>query len=344
MATGEIGRLFEETQCGALLSAKGGQRVVELPSSATVAEGCRALMRHGISSAPVYDAGQTDGGRAYVGMLDYRDIAAYVLAVFRRAPAGSEAPESLEEIVRQAAVGAAVHVGDIADLSRRNPFLAVRSEDALAEALRVLSSSVGAHRVCVVAGGAVVGVLSKTDIVRFCEASARANQGGALASLFSRPIDALGLGADARDVVTVRADECALDALERMAAAGVSSAAVLGDSCASSAAGRVLGNISLTDVRLALSDGHWDRLWLPCGSLVALALRERAMAHDGQDSFPVFEVRADAPLLRAVQKMLATHVHRVWAVGPPGSGGQDLCGVVSLTDVVRLLHAAAQSP
>jgi predicted transcriptional regulator len=80
-----------ETNCGQFLTKRsishqtGAQppsAPICLDSSLNIQEGSTALATHRISSAPVYD--QQQGG--FIGMLDYRDLAAYVLEVFHKIP------------------------------------------------------------------------------------------------------------------------------------------------------------------------------------------------------------------------------------------------------------------
>lgn len=65
-----------EAKCRDLLRARGD--VLEIPSCVSVEEACSMLVARGVSSAPVRSAD------TYIGMLDYRDIVDFVLAVFHK--------------------------------------------------------------------------------------------------------------------------------------------------------------------------------------------------------------------------------------------------------------------
>jgi predicted transcriptional regulator len=69
--------IWEDTKCVDLLK---GQAVIEIDSNTSVEAGCETLVKHGISSAPVF----SKVTKSYVGMLDYRDVVAFVLVAFKR--------------------------------------------------------------------------------------------------------------------------------------------------------------------------------------------------------------------------------------------------------------------
>ena len=109
--------IWEQTKCVDLLK---GQKVVEIDSNASVESGCETLIENCISSAPVY----CQSTKSYVGMFDYRDVAAFVLVAFKRKhlPAieeersGGDSVESvkIEHIVRSAVSGEETKSGVIA--------------------------------------------------------------------------------------------------------------------------------------------------------------------------------------------------------------------------------------
>lgn len=89
MTSSFLAEVFQTTTCGELVNNAFSLKLaghsppsqpVCLDANLSVQEGCAALAAHKISSAPVYDANQ--GG--FVGMLDYKDLVAYVLEVFHK--------------------------------------------------------------------------------------------------------------------------------------------------------------------------------------------------------------------------------------------------------------------
>ncbi len=55
----------------------------------------------------------------------------------------------------------------------------------------------------------------------------------------------------------------------------------------------------------------------------------------GNDRVPLFIVHKTTTLITAIEKMAATKTHRVWVCE-----GENLVGVVSLSDVIRVLNSA----
>lgn len=121
-------KLLIETKCGKIVQSN--QKIIEIDASMSVSEGCRVLVDHQISSAPVVISNQTeDNRRLYIGMLDYRDIVEYCLAVFGkrfsplseegeiRSADGGESCSSefscIEDVVRRASSGENVSIADI---------------------------------------------------------------------------------------------------------------------------------------------------------------------------------------------------------------------------------------
>ena len=107
--------IWEKTKCSDLLK---GQKVIEIDSNASVESGCETLIRHGISSAPVY----CQSTKSYVGMFDYRDVTAFVLVAFKRKKLPTIEEESsdsvenikIEHIIRSAVTGEDTKTGVIA--------------------------------------------------------------------------------------------------------------------------------------------------------------------------------------------------------------------------------------
>ena len=77
-------------------------------------------------------------------------------------------------------------------------------------------------------------------------------------------------------------------------------------------------------------------MWRTCQQFVNHA-RSRKGLEDGQDSFPVFDVRLTSTLGYAIAKISATKAHRVWVVDDK----MQAIGLVSLTDVLGVFARAA---
>lgn len=158
---------------------------------------------------------------------------------------------SIEDIVRRAMSGETISSGDISDISHRNPFYGLLAEDSALDAFRMLVNTSGLHRVCVIEEDQVVGILSKTDIVRFLWQKMMVDdpRGGSLylRTMLKRSLRAAALG-DVHPVVTATHDERVLDVLERMSRAQVSSVPVLDQEDGK----KIIGNLSMADIRVCV--------------------------------------------------------------------------------------------
>jgi CBS domain-containing protein len=110
---------------------------------------------------------------------------------------------------------------------------------------------------------------------------------------------------------------------------GVSSLAVVNSD-------KIIGNISMTDVKHVMKSYRHGLLWKTCFQFVSYIKLEQGII-EGQDRLPVFDVRPDTHLGFAIAKLLATRAHRVWVTDEK----QQLLGVVSLTDIFRILATVA---
>lgn len=60
----------------------------------------------------------------------------------------------------------------------------------------------------------------------------------------------------------------------------------------------------------------------------------QGLANHGDDMAPSFVIHPTTTVIAALEKMAATHGHRVWVV----EGGDRLVGVLSLSDFVKVMN------
>ncbi|KAJ3330370.1 cell separation during budding [Blyttiomyces sp. JEL0837] len=323
----------------------------------TVQEGCTALATNKISSAPIYSS--EAGG--FLGMLDYRDLVAYVLEVFHKVPkepASFDAEMEVSDIVKRAQQDRqGVPIKLVSNLSHRNPLIAVYSDAPLTDAVEQFVSA-KAHRVVVLERvqsnepGApeppskFIGVLSQSAVAALVAArfgrlgneKHLAPEGGW--EIGNKSLGELGLVKG--EVYSVATTDTVLDALYLMHSKSVSSVAIV-DRLAQSPS--LAGSISMTDIKEILATrGGWRRLYEPAFRFFATLRNQQGLEAGGSDRVPSFTVHPTTILSVAVEKMAATHTHRVWILaddsGSYGTGGVaagGLVGVLSLSDVMPLL-------
>ncbi|EPZ31435.1 CBS-domain-containing protein [Rozella allomycis CSF55] len=335
-------------QCSELVSS---QKVVIIDADHSIEDGCevrpsiltelgnqtlykfQVLVSHKISSAPVYDSAL----KKYVGMFDYRDIADYVLMVFKHREL-ERVPEDetmdIRDVVRKAitmdvnkmSMRVAAGMGLVecrVDLSKKNPFYSVSADAPLKEAAEILASGKGVHRLNVMRDGEVVGVLSQTDVVKYLAGLLMKQP--ELNAFASKTLGELGFGNN--PVISVNSEAPVLEALSLMSAKGISSVAVVDAGSGES----LVGNISMTDIKYILKQNRYSRLWQTCSHFVSLVLTQEGLQNEGKDRFPVFEVTLKSSLGFAMRKIIATKSHRVWIIDED----RKLIGVVTLTDVIK---------
>lgn len=310
------------------------QQVIQLDSQASVQKACDLLIHHSLQSLPLHDS-RTN---SYVGMFDLHDLATYILQKHHHHQGNPP-------------------VSQLSDLSRLNPFYSVVPETTVAQAMEVFAQ--GTHRVAVMdASGAIQGILSQTNLINhFFDQQPAESQ-----PLLDQTLQDLHLVSH-DDVISARTDTPLLQAISLLEHHQISSLAI------TDADTRLVGNLSVADLKYLAQDPTLI-LQRTCREFVQ-AIRLLQGARQGQDRAAVFSVRPQATLRYALTKLIATKTHRVWItesakrppdstpigdsrsrrasvtargtevpIAPPhyaGSFTDTLCGVVSLTDILKLL-------
>ncbi|KAL1924921.1 uncharacterized protein VTP21DRAFT_4575 [Calcarisporiella thermophila] len=296
------------------------QKVVVIDGDQPVEEACDVLVKHGILSAPVYDK----NSKSYVGMFDYGDVIAYLLLLLHRQEAPDQSLE-VKELIQHALKSQPVPVKLASDLSRKNPFYSVFPETPLLQVIEEFSS--GTHRVAVMDGnGDIKGILSQSAVVAYLYKNV--SKFPDLSSYMNKSIHDLSLGK--APVVSVQTDQLVLNALSIMSEHGISSLAVVDPS------GVLLSAITMTDVKYVMKSHHHSLLWSTCFQFIS-HVRSLQGLENGQDAYPVFDIRPESTLGFAIAKLVATRAHRLWVTEPRGQ----VIGVVSLTDISRVFAKSA---
>jgi CBS domain-containing protein len=166
------------------------------------------------------------------------------------------------------------------------------------------------------------GILSQSTVARYL-----VEQFGkypSLDNILNRKLNELGLTGGS--VIVVDENDSVLEALSMMSKHRVSSVAVIENG------GRILGNISLSDIKHVLRRDRHHLLFSKCSAMVSYVKSEDGLAR-GMDTVPVFDVRPDSTLSLCLRKLVATRAHRVWIINEH----RQPIGVVSLTDISCVL-------
>jgi len=286
------------------------------------------LQKNNISSAPVYD----DKTKTYVGMFDWTDVMTYLLIVLKKEDILEQQQKSDEEftsefndLLKLAIQSQPVPVKLASDISQKNPFYSVLPETSLLQVVELFGS--GTHRAVVVdADSNLKGILTQSKVIDYLYQNV--TKFPQIEQLFPKLLDELDIGKSS--VISVQAISSVLDALTMMIKNSFSSLAIV------DADGVLLGNLSMSDVKYVLRSNRLSPMWKTCQQFIN-HVRSRQGLEDGQDRYPVFDVRLTSTLGYTIAKLIATKAHRVWVVDDK----MKATGIVSLTDVLGVIARAA---
>lgn len=332
---------FEKTKCADLIK---NQQLVCVDSDMSVEQASEVLVQNRISSAPVYNKST----KTFTGMFDYHDLVSYILLVHSNKKISEEEEElGIGEIVRRAHAGSDhVQVKSVSDLSDNDPFYSLPGDATLAQAMQIFSK--GIHRIAIqqstssAAGDGnagfpeshhgLVGILTQSNVAKYVyEAMLNKKYQN---ENFSKSIKQLGLvSEDRKPVSTIHSESSVFNAMKLMHDNRVSSLPLVDH------ADKLVGSISLSDIKYVIKAKWFGMLWKGCFQFVAHVRNHQGLVEDqGRDRYPVFEIHPNDSLQKAIGKMVATRSHRVWIVGEPDShGAGKVCAVVTLGDAIGAL-------
>lgn len=310
-----------------------------LDSELTVAEGCAALAENKISSAPIYDASK--GG--FIGMLDYRDLVAYVLSVFQKLPLRPESfnsdedssPDNIADVISKSSGDKTdIPIRLVANLSHMNPLIPAKATDPVSHAVELMVEH-KMHRVVILeekdSAAHFSGILSQSTVAALI--ATKIGKLGGSKSPLSRVDWELGnqtledLGLVRGGVIGVSPTDSVLEALSVMYQNCISSVAIVRYI---EEGPILLGSIGMTDIKEILSAPRgWRRLYENALDFF-VSIRSSQGLDSGNDKMPSFTVRPQSSLISAIEKIAATKAHRVWVV----NNFNIVVGVVSLSDIM----------
>ncbi|KAK3411057.1 hypothetical protein EUGRSUZ_J03066, partial [Eucalyptus grandis] len=341
------------------------RRLVEVPYTASLAHTMNALVANTVVAVPVAaPPGQWIGAggsmimesdkqtgtirKHYIGMVTMLDILAHIAGDDRVNGGGSG--DGSSDLVQKMAVPVSNIIGHCLEglsLWTLNP------NTSILDCMEVLSK--GIHRALVpldshmenlsgvelVESASSYRMLTQMDVLKFLK-----EHNSGTAAILSRSVEELG--AINRNVYAITDRTRVIEAIKCMRAALlnavpiVESGALEEEDHSQLGRGRkLIGTFSATDLRRChVSE---QRPWL---SATALEFTESispsplySASSEGVPPRELVTCRDDTPLAEVMDKAVKKHVHRVWVVDHQGS----LAGLVSLTDMIRVLRAALLS-
>jgi len=303
-----IKKLFKSTKAAAI--ATKNLKTVALTDSAAVV--MKVLNDAHISSVPVVDA-----GNAPIGFVDVLDMTHFVLSCLTDKPPTSESGK--RKLKFDSGKWKKATAVELMNLSRRNPFIVVRDTADLTQVIKALISAGHGHRALVTdENGKPVGVISQGDIVKLFWKSVDNYD------VAKKTVKDLKFGFC--EVNRALNSDSAYDGFERLKRRNISGLAITTDD------GHTLyGNLSGSDIK-NLGDNpekSWERL--------KLTIQSYLEDHSAQDR-PVFVLQSDT-ISQVAHKFAKSHVHRLFVADH--AERMNLIGVISLSDVIRMLYISA---
>lgn len=323
-------------------------RIVSVDTETSVEDACDVLLSEDIHCLAVKSQ-TVENGSCYVGLFDFSDVNAFLtLAATRHTLQPDELRYNprADEIVSAARLGR-VPVHLVSNFSGKNPLQTLPNDATVVSLLEIFSR--GTHRGLVASStcNEFLGMVSDRGLLSWFSSYAAKTpslQKFLTNSLRSFALPSLNLY-DA--VIASTANSTVLDAMKLMSEEGLSSVAVLDDE-----SGNLLSAVSVTDIgKIVVPSESKHILSTPLYQFVSL-IKQPDGATDGADRYPVYSVLPSNPLLRTVQKLLATNAHRLFVTTDSATGSPilspsslgNLSGIVSIVDILSIFARVANVP
>lgn len=316
-------------------------RIVDVDEETTVEEACDVLLKEDI---PCLAIKSTNG--SFVGLLDFSDMNAFLtLAATRHTLILDDIRENvhINQIIAAAKAGR-VPVRLVSNLSEKNPLHILPENANILDLLKLFS--LGNHRVLINSTANTdeyYGMVSDRRLLAWFAAYAKETPtfhqySSNLLSSFALP--SLNLHSA---VVSATSNAKLLDAMKLMSDEGVSSIAVLDEET-----GNLLSAVSVTDIgRVVVPSENNQILNIPLHHFISL-IKAPYGSTDGVEKYPVYSVYPNNALSYTIEKLLATNAHRVFVthepISSPPSVPVELCGIVSIGDILALFGRLAKIP
>ncbi|GME95291.1 unnamed protein product [[Candida] boidinii] len=282
-------------------------KLIIINSKISVEEAFDTLVKNNLTSVPVEEFENDLNCLTF----DYTDLNSYLLLVLnklkmeRLSSLNYEPKSEIPDLIKKAQRGEQVPVSFVIRLANKNPFIKLNESDNLANVVEILGS--GVHRVAITKNQQLTGILSQRRLIKYLWDNAR--RFPSMEPLLSSSLHSLGIGS--ANVITIYGDQLLIEALVKMDDLMISSLAVVDRNY------NLLGNISVTDVRLVSKSSKSDLLYKSCLHFISIILGSRGL-ENGKDSFPIFHVTNSSSLGRTIAKLVATKSHRLWIVKQQG--------------------------
>jgi len=311
-----LGQLLQDTNVCDIVPPD--QKVITIPDTASISEAIKILSSNRILSAPVEATQITDKRNRFVGFVDMMDLLGHILQMYEENRNTEKIGlylhiwcQNIETLTVRGKEFSSHQIKDFVDFSHQNPFCTVHMNSKLPLLLSVFKK--GIHRAAIVDDAySIVHIVSQSNVTQFL-----AQHIQSLGPILQTTIGDINLGMKQR-LAQVNSEAKAIHAFHHMWINKVSAVAVVDKF------GVLLANLSVTDLR-GLSQENFSSLLLPVLQFV------KKFAPSNNTPFAVID---SSTFESVVLKFASTKVHRLWVVDEHAKPK----GVISLTDIITLLH------
>ncbi|KAI8900487.1 hypothetical protein BC833DRAFT_581847 [Globomyces pollinis-pini] len=304
----------------ALLDYSYGPKLpITLDSTLSMKDACDVLAKNRISSAPIFD----NNSKTFLGQLDYFDLVAHILKVLTTISIDDRANSMTMGDIFKKENSTALPLSGI---TTYHPLVVIQKSAPLLDLLDEFVRA-NAHRVAVFDGTTFMGIISQSALAAVIvskfglrkESSVQWQTG-------QKSLEELKI--IETEFVSVPPTASVMDVLLRMHLKKISSVAIVSGK-------QLLGTISMSDVKTIFAElNGWKHLFANCLTFFKDLRNKQTMDHDGNDLMPTFTVHPTSSLISTMEKMTATHTHRIWVV----DSHQQVVGVVSLSSIIPILR------
>jgi len=212
------------------------------------------------------------------------------------------------------------HVGHIINYSNMNPVINIKFKDKLLDVIKILST--GIKRVCVVDDQHnVIDIITQSAVIQYIQQGLKNDLNGK----FTKTVEQSGLLQGNKGVYSVGFKDPVVYAFQLMIEKRISSLAILDER------GILTGTLSLSDLKNLAYERDLSDLTL---NVIQFLNKSRLSVVD--DCFPSIDCQPHTPLSVVLSRLVATHVHRLFAIDK----NMVPIAVVSLTDLLLVVATA----
>lgn len=323
-------------------------RIVAVDAATSVDSACNLLLTENVPCLAIKPLPNSSDNLPYSGLFDFSDVNAFLTlaATHHTIPAHELKANSRADQISSAACSGHVPVHLVSNLSEKNPLKTIAHDATLISLLAIFA--LGTHRVLVQSPSPspdFLGIVSDRGLLSWF--SSYAERTPTFRSYLDNSVHALSLPSlhIYTSVVATTTSAHVLDAMRLMSEEGVSSIAVIDEEL-----GKLLSAVTVTDIgKIVVPSESNQILSTPLHQFIA-QIKAPDGSTDGADKYPIYLVFPTTKLSFAIQKLLATNSHRLFVTDDdylsphPMLGTGNLCGIVSIVDILSLFAKNANIP